>query len=177
MRDFFQSRNRREQTLLVAFALLLALTWAVSAVARVRGRWQDWRSARAELAAQQLWLDRRAEVEERAAAAVRNLDPARTYDATRLVTAVTALAAQAGLQPSIDSPQTKRAAQFAYHTIKVNFRRANLNALLSFYDELAKQAPYLNLEQIALQTDRTAPGFLAATLQVSATQITRDGPP
>lgn len=171
MRNFFQKRSRREQSLLVAFTLMVALTWAVSALARIRTRWQDWSSARAEVATQQLWLDRRAEVEARAAAAVRNLDPARTYDATRLVTAVTALASQAGLQPSIDSPQTKPTPQFAYHTIKVNFRRANLNSLLTFYDELAKQAPYLNLEQIALQTDRTAPGFLSATLQISATQI------
>lgn len=171
MRDYFQKRSRREQTLLVAFALMLGLVWAVSALARIRTRWQDWRSVNTELAGQQLWLDRRTEVEERSAAAVRNLDPARTYDATRLVTAVTALASQAGLQPSIDSPQTKQAPQFAYHTIKVNFRRANLNSMLSFYDELAKQAPYLNLEQIVLQTDRTAPGFLNATLQISATQI------
>jgi hypothetical protein len=44
---------------------------------------------------------------------------------------------------------------------------------LKFYDELAKQAPYLNLESIALQTDRSAPGALNATLQISATQITK----
>ncbi len=48
-------------------------------------------------------------------------------------------------------------------------------ALLSFYDELAKQAPYLSLEQIATQTQRASPGMLDVTLQISATQITKPG--
>jgi hypothetical protein len=40
---------------------------------------------------------------------------------------------------------------------------------------LAKQSPYLNLEQIAMQTERTAPGLLNVTLQISATQIAKPG--
>ncbi|MBI2497651.1 MAG: general secretion pathway protein GspM, partial [Opitutae bacterium] len=76
---------------------------------------------------------------------------------------------------TIDPPVTQRTPQFAYHTIKVTFRRANLPALLNFYDELTKQAPYLNLESMALQTDRAAAGALNVTLQVSATQIVKPG--
>lgn len=175
MRRFFQERTRREQGLITLFVVLVAATWVASAQARLRERAGAWRSARAAAAAQQLWLERQTEIEARAAAAVRNLDPARTYDATRLVTTVTALAAKAGLQPTIDAPQTTRTPQFALHTIKVTFRRANLAALLAFYDELAKQAPYLNLEQVAVQSDRGNTGVLGATLQVSSTQITATG--
>ncbi|MDI1319747.1 MAG: general secretion pathway protein GspM, partial [bacterium] len=113
------------------------------------------------------------EIEESSLAAVRNLDPARTFDATKLVATVTSLARGASLQPTIDSPVTQRTNQFALHTIKVTFRRANLPALLNFYDELSKQAPYLNLESVALQTDRSAAGALNATLQISATQIVK----
>ena len=50
----------------------------------------------------------------------------------------------------------------------MTFRRANLPALLHFYDDLAKQAPYLNLESIAVQIDRSAGGLLNATLQISS---------
>jgi hypothetical protein len=173
MRRWFESRNRREQVLVTVFVMMVALTWFFSALGRMRTRLDDWRSTRAGLAAQQLWLDRQADIEARSAAAVRNLDPAKTHDATRLSGAVNSLATGAGLSPSIDPPQTQRTPQFAHHTIKVTFRRANLPALLSFYDELAKQAPYLNLEAIALQTDRSAAGALNATLQISATQIVK----
>ena len=172
MRSWFFSRNRREQVLVTAFALLLAVVWMTAAMGRLNTRISAWKSTRAEIAAQQLWLDRREGIETSAAAAVRNLDPARTFDATKLVATVTTLASGAGLQTAIDSPVTQRTPQFAYHTAKVTFRRGSLPALLNFYDELAKQSPYLNLESIALQTDRGAGGALNATLQISATQIT-----
>ena len=173
MRNWFQSRHRREQLLVTAFVIMAALIWLTSATGRLQTRWAGWRSTHADLGAQQLWLDRQKEIEASSVAAVRNLDPARTLDATKLVATVTSLASGAGLQPTIDPPVTQRTPQFAYHNIKVTFRRANLPALLNFYDELAKQAPYLNLESIALQTDRAATGALNATLQISATQIVK----
>jgi hypothetical protein len=74
---------------------------------------------------------------------------------------------------AIDQPVPQRTPQFVYNSAKVTFRRANLPALLNFYDELAKQAPYLNLESISLQTERANPGAINATLQISATQITK----
>jgi hypothetical protein len=173
MRRWFEARNRREQVLVTAFVIMIALTWLSGAFGRVRSRLADWNSTRTAVAAQQLWLDRQADIEARSAAAVRNLDPAKTHDATRLVDTINALAKGAGLNLAIDPPQTQRTPQFAYHTAKVTFRRTTLPALLNFYDELNKQAPYLNLESIALQTDRSAGGAINATLQISATQITK----
>ncbi|HVZ63931.1 MAG TPA: hypothetical protein VG936_05025 [Lacunisphaera sp.] len=175
MKHWFQRGRRREQILVTTFIVLAALVWLMSALGRVRAQWLEWRLARTDLATQQLWLGRQKEIEAAASAAVRNLDPARTYDATRLVSTVTSLATNASLTPSIDSPVTARTPQFAYHTVKVSFRRATLGALLNFYDELNKQSPYLNLEQVAMQTERSAPGLLNVTLQISATQITRPG--
>ncbi len=173
MRRWFQRRHPREQLLLTAFVALGALIWLIAAAGRMRTRWREWHSAQSSLSDQQRWLARRADIEARAAAAVRNLDPAKTYDATRLVSTVNSLAQHAGLTPAIDSPHSERTPQFAYHTVKVTFRRAALPALLSFYDQLAQQAPYLSLEQIALQTERSAAGQLNATLQISATQIAK----
>lgn len=173
MKNWFQSRNRREQLLVTLFIVLGALIWLTGASGRLRTRWAGWRSTQTELGAQRLWLDRQQEIEGASTAAVRNLDPARTFDATKLVATVTSLASGAGLVPAIDPAVTQRTPQFAYHTIKVTFRRANLPALLKFYDELTKQAPYLNLESVALQTDRAAAGALTVTLQVSATQIVK----
>ncbi len=173
MRTWFQSRNRREQLLVTFFTVIAALVWLSYSAGRLQKQIAGWRSTRGDLAAQQLWLDRQQEIEAQSVAAVRNLDPARTLDATKLVATVTSLATGAGLQPAIDSPVTQRTPQFAFHTTKVTFRRANLPALLNFYDEMSKQAPYLSLESVALQTDRAAAGALNATLQISATQITK----
>ena len=173
MKRLFQGRTKREQWLVTVLVLGAALAWLDTALRRVRTAGGDFRTASAAAATQQLWLDRQGEIEAAAAKAVGNLDPARTHDATRLVTTVTTLATGAGLQPSIDPPQTNRTPQFAYHSIKVTIRRAQLPALLRFYDELAKQTPYLNLEQISVQTERANTGQLTAVLQVSSTQIAK----
>jgi hypothetical protein len=173
MRTWFETRHRREQILVTVFVVLAAATWLFSAMGRLRTQVTAWRSTQAATSAQKLWLDRAADIEARSAAAVRNLDPAKTVDPTRLVGTINSLATTAGLSVAIEPPQTQKTQQFAYHTAKVTFRRANLPALLSFYDELAKQAPYLNLESIALQTERTSAGAINATLQISATQITK----
>ena len=173
MRTWFDSRNRREQTLVTLFVLMAAIAWLFIAFGHLRTRLGEWKSTRVAVSDQQLWLDRQKELENGANSAVRNLDPAKTMDATKLVASVTSLASGASLQPAIDTPTTQRTPQFAYHTIKVTFRRATLPALLNFYDELSKQSPYLNLEQIALQTERTGQGMISATMQISATQITK----
>lgn len=173
MRTWFETRHRREQVLVTVFVVMAAATWLFSSLGRLRTQVAAWRSTQAASAAQKLWLDRREDIETRSAAAVRNLDPAKTKDATRLVGTINSLATAAGLSVAIEPPQTQITPQFAYHNAKVSFRRANLPALLSFYDELAKQAPYLNLESIQLQTERTAPGMVNAALQISATQITK----
>ncbi len=173
MRAWFNQRNRREQVLLTTFILLAAAIWATAAAGRFRARLEAWRSARLEQQAQQLWIDRRDEITRRSVAAVSNLDPSRTYDATGLVSAVTTLAKNAGLAPAVDSAATQRTPDVAYHTARVTFRRAGLPAVLKFYDELARQSPYLDLNRAAIQTDRAAPGALNVTLEISATQILR----
>jgi hypothetical protein len=173
MRAWFETRPRREQILVTVFVVMAALTWVFSSLGRLRTRVSEWRSTQAVSASQKLWLDRRDDIETRSAAAVRNLDPAKTLDGTRLQGTINSLAAAAGLSVTIEPAQVQRTSQFIYFNSKVSFRRANLPALLSFYDELAKQAPYLNLESIVLQTERTAPGVINATLQISSMQITK----
>ena len=85
MKHWFNRGRRREQLLVTAFVLLGALVWLLSAAGRLRTQWENWHATRTDLATQRLWLDRHKEIEAAAGDAVRNLDPARTFDATRLV--------------------------------------------------------------------------------------------
>ena len=173
MRAWFEPRHRREQILVTVFVAIAALTWLFSSLGRLRRSVGEWRSTQAITASQKLWLDRREEIETRSAAAVRNLDPAKTLDGTRLQGTINSLASAAGLSVSIEPAQKQLTSQFAYYNSKVTFRRANLAALLNFYDELAKQSPYLNLESITLQTERSAPGVINASLQISSMQVAK----
>lgn len=176
MRRFFNQRSRREKILVLVLALSAAIVWLSAATARVSDAWREGRSVAVELADQRLWLERKTDIENRAAIAVRNLDPAKTLDATHLVGEVVALAAQAKLSPAIDSPRTQRTDDFAYHTVQVTFRRAKLAELITFYRELGKRAPYLALEQCALVADRGNPAELNATFSIFSVEVVRDTP-
>jgi len=173
MKRRYQARSLREKLLILLFAAALAVWWLTLATGRLGRLVQDWRSVSAELASQRAWLDHRAAIEARAAQAAKNLEPARTLDATHLVGEVMALARQAGLAPGIDSPRTQRTPQFAYHTVEVNFRRAELGALVNFYEALNRRAPYLALEQCALSADRANPAQLNASFAIFSVEVLR----
>jgi hypothetical protein len=171
MKRWFRDRKPREQALLAVFVVLGAIIWLSAANGRFRRGLDSWRFSRNELASQDLWLDRQELIRSRSAAAVQDLDPMRTYDASRMMATLTSLSAAAGLSPAIDPPATQRGTEFTLHQVRMSFQKASLASVLKFSDELIRQAPYLNLEQITLQTDRVSADTLSASLTISAAQI------
>lgn len=171
MKAFFLGRALREKFLLLSFTLLALLIWLGRGLSRGRAGWDGLRTTRAELAAQQIWLKNGAAIDARAANATTSLDPARTINATRLVGELNAMAGQAGLNVDIGSQRTERTNQFAFHSVQVNIRRADLATLLKFYAELSRRAPYLGLEQFSLAADRSNPSQLNATFRVVSVEL------
>lgn len=171
MKKFFFSRAPREKFLLLLFTWLALVIWLGRGVGRSRALWSGLRAARAELATQQIWLENRIGIEAQAAGATRSLDPAKTINATRLVGELNALTAQAGLNADIGSQRTERTDRFAFHSVQLNVRRADLATLLKFYAALSRRAPYLGLEQFTLAVDRGNPGQLNASFRVVAVEL------
>lgn len=172
MKGFFLRRAVREKVLLVAFAILVLAIGGSHGLRRAAALWHDWQAARAELAAQQLWLDHADAIAAQATAATRSLDPAKTLNAARLVGELSDLANQAGLTADIGSQRTEeRTDQFSFHTVQVNFRRADLAPLLRFYSALAARSPYIALEQFSVATDRANPGALNVSLRVVSVEL------
>ena len=173
MKKFFHRRAPREKILLLLFTWLALVLWLGRGVGRSRALWSGLHAVRAELAAQRVWLGNRDGIEARAAGAGQSLDPAKTINATRLVGELTAMASSAGLNADIGSQRTERTSQFAFHSVQVNVRRADLAALLKFYTELSRRAPYLGLEQCTLAADRANPGALNASFRVVSVELGR----
>ncbi len=176
LKALFLGRLLREKVLVFAFVLLGALIWLSSAMDHLGANTRGFRSAGAELRTQAIWLNNRETIEEAAAAAARNLDPGKTYNATFLVAEVTAMARRSGLAVNSEPPRTQRSPQFAVHTVQVSTRRAELAAVLRFYQELASKAPYLGLERISVQGDRSAPGMLNITMQIASVELLNTAP-
>lgn len=171
---WFFARALREKALVTLCLAVAAVIWLSSALGNVQGNLRSVRADSAELEAQGLWLNRQADIEKAAAEAVKNLDPARTFGATRLVAEVQAMAGRAGLQVNTEPPRSQNAGQFSLHTVQLSARKVELPTVLAFYADLANKAPYLSLEGMTIQRDRSAPGALNINLQVASVELRQE---
>ena len=173
MKQFFAKRSPRERFLILIFLAAAAAVWLWDGLDRLQERRTQHQLLAGKLATQQFWLDRKAEIDARAAKAGASFDAARTLDATHLVGEVSALASAAGLSAGVESPRTQRTGQFAYHTVQVGFRRANLASLVKFYRALNQRAPYLALEECSLVANRNNPAEIDARFTVFSVETPR----
>lgn len=172
MKTFFLSRALREKVLMLLFAALALMIWVSRGLNRGQNLWDDVRDVRTDLATQRLWLKNAPAIAAKAAAATRSLDPARTLSATKLLGELSELAVQAGLKAEISGGQrTERTDQFAFHTVQLNFRKADLGALVNFYRELSKRSPYIGIETFSLEADRTSPGQVNAGFRLVSAEL------
>ena len=171
LKTYFLNRLLREKLLLVIITALAALVLRSNFSGRVLRAWRAQHTTTITLAEQQEWLTNRATIEAGAGRAVKNLDPARTLDDTQLVGELNALARAQGLKFASDSPRTERSGQFAVHTVQFNLLKMDWDALKRFYLELTKRSPYIGIEQFSLQSERTNPTLLNASLRVSSVEI------
>lgn len=173
LKIYFIRRSLREQVFLVAFVMLGALMWFSNFGRRAGRFWTEQRNTGGELAVQAQWLANRGTIQTGADSAVRNLDPSRTLDDTRLVGDLSALAREYSLKFTNDTPRTLRSGQFAVHTVQVTLPRADWEVLKRFYLALSKRSPYIGIEQFSLAADRQNPALLNASLRVSSVEIVR----
>ena len=164
MKAFFLSRTLRERVLLLVFALIGLGWWGPAALGRLGSLRRELKEYQTDRETQQLWLSRRTEIEARAAAAARTLDPAKTLDASQAFAELTRMTS--GLTAEIGSGRTQQSEQFALNNVQITIRRADMAGLLKFYEQLAARAPYLGIEQCVISADRTNPGQLSAVFRV-----------
>lgn len=174
LKIFFLSRLLREKLLLVAFVALGVATWFSSFSKRAARAWREQASVNSELAVQKQWLANQATIEAAAVQAVKNLDPQKTLDDTRLVGELSAMARKFNLKGMTnDTPVTARSGQFAIHTVVITLPRADFDDLKRFYGELTSRSPYMGLEQFSLAADRANPRAINASFRVSSVEIVR----
>lgn len=173
-RHYFKLAGR-ERLLLLCFLSLVAILWSWGGVARGSRLLQRLGSHRAEVATQELWLGKRAQIEALSKQAAQHLQPELTLDATRLFSEVNRLAQ--GLNYDVGGQRTEQSGRIAIHLVQLNLRKVDMAALLRFYAELQKRAPYLGIEQCELGSDRSEAGRLTAVFRIYAIQVVPDAVP
>lgn len=170
MKAFFLGRILREKILLLTFTLLVLLIWVGRGLGRSRAVGGPAHRPRGTGDPAGLAEKPRSD---RGAGGRRDPKPGfgKTINATRLLGELNTLATQAGLNADIGSQRTERTDQFAFHSVQMNVRRADLATVLKFYTELSERSPYIALEQCSLAVDRANPGQLNASFRVVAVEL------
>ena len=173
MRNFYNGRLLRERVLLLVFLGIGVLWWGSALAGRVRQNVQTWRAVSQEKEIQQLWLAKGASVDERTKLVAKQLDPARTMNATQAYAEVSRLAA--GLPLEMGAQRTDRTDNFALHSLQVTFRRTDMAALIRFYEGLAARAPYLGIDQFTISAERATPGQVNAVFRIYSVEAASGG--
>lgn len=168
MKTFFQDRGLRERVLLLIFALIGFAWWAPVMLGRMGVMRRELKEYKVERETQDLWFSRRGEIEARASAAARTLDPSKTLDASQAFAELSRMTS--GLTKEIGSQRSQQSGEFALNYIQVTIRRADMAGLLNFYEQLASRAPYLGIEQCVISQDRANPGMQSAVFRVYSIQ-------
>ncbi len=151
MKAFFLSRVLREKILLLGLILIAAATWFVSATHRTTRFWNRFSETSASLKWQSELLSQQSQVEAEALAAIKYLDPSKTFDSVRLQAEIDAIARRTGLTGySLDPVQTERSNQISINSMPMTIRNADWTKLKDFYIELSKSAPYIGIDQFRI---------------------------
>jgi len=172
VKAYFLNLLLREKMLCVAFVLIIAGWWFSSFAGRAALFARTFRQTTETLTAQDGWLARRNEIETASKRAISQLDPARTYDSTRLQSEISTLSA--GLpDPDIEPRPDQRADQFTVHSVQFSVHRAEFVSLERFYLEVSKLSPYINIEDCSINVDLADPSKLNASMQISSVEIVK----
>jgi len=169
MKRFFIQRSKREQVLILLFALIGLAWWGTSLSARANDQYRGWRAAHEEFKTQELWLEQREAILERVVSAGETLDPSRALDSAQSFAELDRMLS--GLNAEVSSQRTERTQQFALHGLQVNIRRAPLSDILKFYGQLSERAPYLGIDSCVISTDRSSRGMLNVNFRIYSIEV------
>jgi hypothetical protein len=173
VRAFFLSCALREKLLLVAFVAIGVLWWGSAFSTRMGAFWREQRLTTSGLAEQTEWLKNRAVIEETAKKTASRLDPAKALNGNQLVTTVSQLASEAGLNAQTGgNTVTKTEGQFAVHSQEFTIRSVEWDPLKKFYEALQLKSPYIAMERFTLLSVNTT-GQHQLNLKVTSVEITR----
>ncbi len=161
----------RERVLLTVFLWFSVLAWLVSAVNSLGTARQNWSQAGALLDSQEEWFDNREDIEKQLESALQRLDPQKTYSGARLVGLLDNFARETGANSDINAPDTQRGDIFNIHEVRVRFNKADIAALIEFDKKIKGQSPYLGLESVQVNAQKSDPRLLNARFIISSFEL------
>ncbi len=176
LRAWFLGRALREKLLLLTFIGIGLLWWGTAFARRAAQFNREQRMTTSRLNEQEMWIQNRGFIEENAQKTAARLDPAKTLNANQLAAAIAQLSSEAGLGANASSGglNTQVIGQFAMHSLVYTIRNVDWEkSLRRFYVGLQQRAPYIAIEQFAVQAAPNNPSQLTVQMRVVSFEIVK----
>jgi hypothetical protein len=170
----FERLNVRERFLVSLFLAGLGIWWALEWVGGLSRSWEQASIAARELEAQQVWLDRESDFDQRMEQALQKMDASLTYSGNRLLEVIDAIAREVGLQTSISRPSTRAGRVFTEHVLIIPLNRAELKTLIEFENRIKQLYPYLGVDYLMIEPEPMQPELLRGEMRVTSFELNSD---
>ncbi len=170
IRTLYRTMSLREKSLCLCFLIALLIIWSNNWIGRTL-EWNIQRNLSAtELATQQEWLKRNDAISAGLSNALKRVDPSKTYAAAQLSGQIDGLIRQTGLsnQADIDPVRTREGEIFNDHNLRVRLSRISIAQLIKLNKLLQQESPYINLQSLRIQKNRTKPDQLEVRYQINS---------
>ena len=168
LRALYKRMSLREKLLSLLFVLVILFLWSNNWLSRL----SEWDAQRkltgVELQTQQQWLDRSDLLTEQLAVALERVDPSKTFAAAQLSGHIDNLIRRSGLSADIDPVSTREGEIFNDHNLRVRLGRISIAQLIELNKLLQQETPYINLQSVRIQKNRSKPEQLDVRYQINS---------
>lgn len=168
-----QRMSLREQLLILLFSLTMLTLWAGSLLNRAES-WNTGREqSRIDLEAQQLLIDRETTYSEGLAAALKRVEPGKTFSAAQLSGRIDEILRKAQLSGAsdIDPVRSRSGEIFNDHNIRVRLSRISIAQIITLNKLLRQETPYINIQKVSLTANRNKPTQIDARYEINSFEL------
>ena len=173
--------NQREQTMLLAIAIVLLVWWGSSLLGRLSGDLGDQSRLRSQIRTVEDNLRFSPEVDQRFAQALTTLDAGSFLDPRSFFSRLDSLARGTGLRPNIMEVSTTRSGGgISFYETELSLRSIRVDELIALEEKLRAESPYLQIQRIVINSqagDAINADFVLSAFEVEPSLLTPVSPP
>lgn len=172
LKRLYKKTSTREKFLLLLFIGAIAVVWFSYSLSRYSTSINLLKGTQSRINSYEMILSQKDVVEAQLIEKSSELDASKTLSGTELLGRISEIANSMDLDYNINSPQTEAGELFTFHNIRLNITRADKEEVLRLSEKLKTLVPYVTLDRIVMNADRSNTNLMNANFYISSLEMT-----
>ena len=173
LRKLYKKTSTREKFLLLLFIGAIAVVWFSYSFSRYNNGFKLLFGTQSRIESYEMILSQKDLVEAQLIEKSSELDASKTLSATELLGRISEIVKPMGIENyTINSPQTQEGTLFTFHNVRLSVNRADKEAILRLSEKLKTLVPYVTLDRITMNADRSNTNLMNVQFFISSLEMT-----